>query len=91
MISKIKPEHSAIILDELCKRVGVDSKTVDFSKPSWFEEHSWTKDEQQDFRDWLAGFLSENGYAKKTYHMGQKHSYYEASKMLSNYGWKVKE
>jgi hypothetical protein len=36
MKTEISPEHTEEILTEMCKRVGVDAKTFDFSKKNWY-------------------------------------------------------
>ena len=42
------------VLEEMCKRVGVDFNQIDFTKKNWFQQYSWTPEEQEDFVNWLA-------------------------------------
>ncbi len=86
----ISPEHSKEILTELCKRVGVDIKTVDFSKQDWFLQHEWTEEDDDNFRKWLGEFLKKHKYVGKGKKRGMDWGYYEAGKLVGNYGWKTK-
>jgi len=42
------------VLEEMCKRVGADFNQMDFTKKDWFQQYSWTPEEQEDFVNWLA-------------------------------------
>ena len=42
------------VLEEMCKRVGVDFNQINFTKKNWFQQYSWTPEEQEDFVNWLA-------------------------------------
>ena len=91
MINKkrISQEDGALILKELCNRVGEDSETFDFKQDEWYLTKTWTEEEQEDFRVWLGKFLEDKRYCKGKYR-GQNHGYYEAGKLIMNYGWKIK-
>ena len=90
MNSVISPGHTEEILAEMCKRVGVDAKTFDFSKKNWYWEHEWTIEEEDDFQKWLGVFLRKHKYVGKGTKRGQDWGYYEAGKLVGNYGWKTK-
>lgn len=85
----ISAEHGEVILTEMCKRVGVDYKTFDFKQNSWYSKHSWTKEEEESFRVWLGKFLVKYKYVTSGNYRGQNHGYYEAGKLIMNYGWKT--
>ena len=40
-----------IILDEMCSRVGASN--IDFRSDHWYEDYTWTMEEQDDFINWL--------------------------------------
>lgn len=90
MKTGISPEHTQEILAELCKRVGVDAKTFDFSKKEWYSEHEWTIEEEDNFRKWLGNFLRKHKYVGKGTKRGIDWGYYEAGKLVGNYGWEIK-
>ena len=87
----ISEEHSDEILKEMCNRVGQDYETFDFKDPQWFLKHSWTREEEEDFRIWLGKFLKKHKYVGSGTKRGQDWGYYEAGKLLGNYGWRTKE
>lgn len=90
LLEEISVEDSKIILEELCKAVGTTYDKVDFDKPEWYTTHTWTVEEQLAFQKWLGEFLVKNHYAMKGNYRKQPHGFYEAGKMLMNYGWKFK-
>lgn len=87
----ISPEHSQIIMRKLCKAVGADYDTFDFSQKEWFRQHEWTQGEEDSFVLWLADFLEDNKYVKKgaKSRHGQRLAEYESSKFVMNVGWKT--
>lgn len=87
---KISPEHTQEILAEMCKRVGVDAEMFDFDQKDWYWQHEWTLEEQDDFRKWLGKFLKKHKYVGPGKKRGQDWGYYEAGKIIFNYGWKTK-
>lgn len=91
MKTEISPEHTEQILEEMCKRVNVDVKTFSFDKKDWFLEHEWTQEEQDNFRKWLGEFLKKHDYAGTIKKRGMDWGYYEAGKLLMDYGWRLKK
>ncbi len=91
MKTDISLEHSHAIFREMCKRISVDVKTVDFGKKEWFLEYEWTSEEEDNFRKWLGEFLRKHKYVGKGKKRGMDWGYYEAGKILMNYGWKTKK
>lgn len=90
-MTNISPQHSLEILRKMCGAVGVDYDTFDFSKPNWFWDHTWTKEQEGEFITWLGAFLVKHKYVGKGTKRGQNWGEYEANKMMANYGWRVEE
>lgn len=90
MNKEISLEHSQEILVEMCKGIGMNVSDVDFTLPNWFQTHTWTGEQEESFRIWLGKFLVDHKYAKKGKYRGQNAGYYEAGKIIFNYGWKLK-
>ncbi len=84
------PEHMHEILTEMCKRVGADKETIDFKKRNWFLEYEWTFEEEDDFTKWLGKFLKKHRYVGAGKKRGVDWGYYEAVKIVGNYGWKTR-
>lgn len=91
MKPQISVEHSQEILKEMCKRVGVDYDTFDFSKKDWYWEHQWSAEQEENFRVWLGKFLKKHKYVGSGTKRGEDWGYYEAGKIIGNYGWKTKQ
>ena len=89
MIKQISTEDSTTILQEMCKAVNADYDTMDFSVPQWYYQYSWSMDDEEAFRVWLAEFLIKHKYVGKGKYRGQNHAYYEAGKILADYGWRL--
>lgn len=68
-------------LIEMCNRVGVDFNKLDFSIPDWFREHSWTVEEEADYRKWLIKLIRTKGIHKPEF---------QADMFLLTYGWVAK-
>lgn len=79
----ISEEDSRIILRKLCEMVGVILETINFSDPNWYELHTWSPEEEQEFINWLADFLVKHNYARKG------GAFREAQKINMQYGWKT--
>lgn len=88
--SEILPEHMRAIIAEMCKRVGVNAETIDVKKERWFLEHEWAQEEEEDFTVWLGKFLVKHKYVGRGTKRGVNWGYYEATKLVGNYGWKIK-
>lgn len=54
------PVGIAKVLREQCRRVGVDPDSLDYSSPDWYLRHSWTEDDESDFKRWLYKALSKD-------------------------------
>ena len=94
MFQQLTPKHSAIILKEMCRRVGLTGKAYkdfDFTKSHWFSEYEWTEEEEDKFTDWLADFLEQHKYCpKNATKRGLRWAKYEAGKINLAMGWKTK-
>lgn len=88
------PKHTAIILREMCNRVGVYYWRMDFKKPNWFLLSEWTGAEEDEFVKWMGNYLYKNTEARfEIMRCPRKHkeSCIKAAKeFIWNYGWKVK-
>ena len=83
----LSTQHSEEMLKKMCEVIGIDSeKDVDWTDREWFLQHTWTAKQEQDFIEWLAGFLIKHKYTR----LGKKRALHEASKMVADYGWRTK-
>lgn len=82
------------ILVEMCRRVNVAYCKMDFKKPGWFSEYSWTAREQDKFRDWLADYIFTNTKARHALatftHKNKRMCKKFADDFIFGYGWSVK-
>ena len=88
-------QHTQYILEEMCKRVNVDCKEINFDNPNWFGEHEWTELEENNFKYFLIGYLYINNKARKELmnFPSTKKSMLEkwANDFMFFCGWKLKE
>jgi len=58
------PKHIDIILTEMFRRVNAEF-TPDFTKAeAWYYAYEWTREEEQEFVDWLSDYLFHNKEAR---------------------------
>jgi hypothetical protein len=82
------------VLKEMCHRVGADFNKIDFPSGGWFLEATWTQEEEEDFKKWLADYIYNNKEARKeitSYRTNTKKNARQfAEQFIFNYGWKEK-
>ena len=55
-------KHLQVVIREMCSRVGVNPEELDFGeqkdlKKEYFWLYEWTKEEEEDFTQWMADYL----------------------------------
>lgn len=40
-----------------CEMVGVNPDDIDFKKEGWYSEYSWTKEKEEEFKEWATKLL----------------------------------
>jgi hypothetical protein len=72
-------------LDVMFKAVGFDGFDEEFTKqPDWYIKREWSKEQQDEFRDWL---IAE---CRTKLRMRKKQAEVEAGFFLLSWGWKTK-
>ncbi|MDD5355109.1 MAG: hypothetical protein PHY56_01005 [Candidatus Omnitrophica bacterium] len=86
-------KHLKIIFQEMCKRVGVKYKSVDFYKSEWYYEQEWTIEQEEDFMAWLEKYLLASKEARtELMAFSDKHNVKRfVLGFVCNYGWKFKK
>jgi hypothetical protein len=88
-------EELTHILSEMCAWVGANPEKIDFKNPNWYWEYSWTREQQDDFRKWLANYLYTNTKARNAImnfpRKNKKYCEKTAFEFILWYGWKEKE
>lgn len=71
-------------LEEMFKRVGESYPNPKLTQQEkWFQKHTWSKQEQEDFRQWMTKLL------RKRYKWSKHHTEWETGMFLLDWGWKV--
>ena len=88
-------KHLAKILEKLFEMVG-DTFVVDkVTHPRWFLKHSWSKKEQDLFREWMLNYLRENKSAREEIlanpNMRSKRVAKAVDFFIMSYGWKLRD
>lgn len=81
------------LMREMCSRVGADFNEIDFKAPNWYEEYTWTEQEQEDFMGWIVKYLKSNYKARKElmtfpHTTSVKELRKFAGMFILGYGWK---
>jgi len=83
------------LLTEMCKKINVDPETIDFKKEGWFTEHTWTKEQENEYRDWLNEQLYNNRALVREistlgYFANRKRIESLVDQFILMYGWRTK-
>jgi len=72
-------------LREMFRRIGLEYSPDIVKRDKWYLEHSWTVDEEEEYRQWLVNELRMDFryYSKRI-------AEYEAAFFIMNYGWTTK-
>lgn len=58
-------ESQVYVFTKMCEMVNVNYDDIDFSKDGWYSEYEWTKEQEQEFRDWLENEIRTNNKVRK--------------------------
>jgi len=87
-------KHLKIILKKMCKKISVEFEDIDFKKPNWYWDFSWTKEKQDEFKVLLINYLKENKEARKELMVfpskNKKQLERLANEFLIDWGWREK-
>jgi len=86
--------HTYNILKKMCDVVDAPISVVN-SSDDWYNKYTWTKIQQDDFRDYLTQYLYDNSKARSeimSYPRKNKKNCKEvADWFVFGYGWKLKD
>jgi hypothetical protein len=87
--------HLEEILRKMCEYVAADFDKINFKEERWFLKYTWSNDEENSFKEWLAKYFLENYKARKELLYlprikNKKYIYGVADHFIFNYGWKAK-
>ena len=89
-----KNKYLKRILKKMCSYVNADYNKIDFKKPNWFLEYSWTLEQEYLFRKWLIRYLKRNKRARYSLMNVPTKDKFVLTKFVKefvfNYGWKYK-
>jgi len=91
-IDILKEKHLKKILEEMCRRVGANYSVVNSSE-DWYLKYSWTKSQENDFRNWLFNYLKNNKEARKSFGLLSDDKEIEkfVDMFIFQYGWTDKK
>ena len=82
-MSKTNEELCEECLTEMFRRVGEEYPNKEFTdQDKWYLQHSWTVEEEDDFRDWMHKKLRKAKFSKHQADM-------ETAMFLLYWGWKT--
>ena len=82
-----------IVLKEMCKRVGVNYNSVNFKEDGWYNQYSWSQEEEKEFINWLTDKLMIDKYIRMELLTNPSHLTYKkarkaAEEFVFKFGWK---
>jgi transcriptional regulator of NAD metabolism len=83
-----------IIVKHMCEIINIDYDTINTKEEDWYQKHSWTIEQENNFIDWLANYLYTNKQARlELYNVSHKFTKTQCKKkagfFVFNYGWKL--
>ena len=88
-------ESLQTILTKMCEVVGTDPTVIDFKEKDWFLKHTWTEEQEENFKKWFVNFLKTNSKARQQLleHPNATKKILEkaATEFVFNYGWKYEK
>ena len=92
---RVYSEHIQIVLRKMCDMVGADADIIDFGESEWYWEHAWTKEQESEFKKWMADYLYNNTQARKEIMSFPRKTKKNCKEVVDffvfNHGWKRKE
>ena len=86
-------KHLEVILRKMCRMVGANYNSMNFKESNWFHKHSWTEEEESEFKKWLIKYFNDHVEARHALMKFPLKKYVKesAQSFIFNYGWKLKE
>lgn len=66
MGERISNRYLRKILCRMCGMVGADPTVIDFKKQDWYQDYTWTREQEDEFAEWLREYLMKNRLAFKS-------------------------
>lgn len=83
------------ILTKMCDMVNVKFDEIDFKGSDWYLKHEWSKEQQDEFSEWLQKYLNDGKIAwRELTNMNssnKKNRKRFANEFIFQYGWKQKD
>ena len=83
------------VLDKQCQFIGIDIEDLDYSKPNWFLQHTWTLKQQNKFVGWLARRLYKDVELRSAlssrYLRSKEFCFGMAKEWAFQYGWRLSD
>lgn len=80
------------VLQEMCNRVGTSFDKIDFEKEGWFNQHTWSEEEENYFKSWFINYLLNNKEARQSLMKYPTVQYRYIKEMIDDwvfsFGWK---
>jgi hypothetical protein len=58
-------KHTEAIMRKQCEIAHVDFDIIDFKDEQWFHEYTWTQAQEDEFKDWVVGYLQDSVKARR--------------------------
>ena len=59
-------EELKYVLSNMCNVIGIKFEDVNFDKEDWFEDYSWTMQQEADFIIWLTNILLKEDHIRES-------------------------
>ena len=82
------------VMKKMCQMAGANFAKIDFKKPNWFCDYTWTEKQEQKFMDWLAKLMLDNKEVRQEFMCFPSNNKKDIAKFIlqfcMNFGWKTR-
>lgn len=91
MIEEEKNPYLVQLLKKMCEVINVDYDSIDFQEEDWYEKHTWTTEQENDFILWVSEELFSNEAMREELLENPEKSiincFQAAVHFVANFGW----
>ena len=57
--------YAKMFIEKQCEIANIDFNKIDFKSKDWFNEHTWTSENESEFKKWAIEYLKNNIKARR--------------------------
>jgi|694.fasta_scaffold00447_19 hypothetical protein len=91
MIEEEKNPYLVQLIRKMCEVINVDYNTIDFQEDEWYDKHTWTEEQENEYIVWMSEELFNNEAMREELLENPEKSimncFHAAVHFVANFGW----